>query len=149
MSRARSVDAQSPADRESMIPRRVMIVDDDPSALGALHRLVTEWGHVSFSFDSFEAARGVLTSGHAPDVLVVDVRLGMFNGLQLVHLAKQLNPQTIVVVMSGFDDAVLRAEAAGAGASYLVKPIETAVLRRMLSEPVVSVSSLPSTSSSI
>src|SRR5947208_15961289 len=102
MSRARSVDAQSPADRESMIPRRVMIVDDDPSALGALHRLVTEWGHVSFSFDSFEAARGVLTSGHAPDVLVGDVRLGMFSGLQLVHRAHPPNHPPIGFGLSGF-----------------------------------------------
>jgi DNA-binding NtrC family response regulator len=136
-------------DRSANIRRRVMIVDDDPGALGALHRLVMEWGHDSAAFASFEDARAALTHKSAPDVLVVDVRLGMFNGLQLLHLAKQRNPQTTVVVMSGFDDDVLRSEATAAGASYMVKPIETAALRRLLSDSGTATSSRPSATSPI
>ena len=58
-------------------------------------------------------------------MLISDVRLGAFNGLQLVVYAKLEHPDMIAIVLTGFDDPVLRTEAAHAGASYLVKPIES------------------------
>jgi len=111
--------------------RRVMIVDDDPAVLRALNELVLEWGFDVVRFSNFEDARAYLAS-NTPDVLVADVRLGMFNGLQLVHLAKQLDPTMTIVAMSGFDDAVIRAEATNAGAQYMVKPVNLEDLRRQL-----------------
>src|SRR5438094_6690675 len=82
--------------------RRVMIVDDDLVALSALDRLVRQWGHQVVPFSSYETARAGLTNDPLPDVLVVDVRLGMFNGLQLLHLAKQIYPGVTVIAVSGF-----------------------------------------------
>ena len=41
----------------------------------------------------------------------------------------------VVVAMSGFDDAVLRAEAEKAGATYLVKPVDITRLRQYLPQP--------------
>jgi len=108
-----------------------MIVDDDPAVLRALNELVLEWGFDVVRFSNFEDARAYLAS-NTPDVLVADVRLGMFNGLQLVHLAKQLDPTMTIVAMSGFDDAVIRAEATNAGAQYMVKPVNLEDLRRQL-----------------
>ena len=58
-------------------------------------------------------------------MLISDVRLGAFNGLQLVVFAKLQHPDMIAIVLTGFDDPVLRTEAAHAGALYLVKPIES------------------------
>jgi len=49
-----------------------------------------------------------------------------------VHLAKQLDPAMTIVAMSGFDDAVIRAEATNAGAQYMVKPVNLEDLRRQL-----------------
>lgn len=56
----------------------------------------------------------------------------MFNGLQLMHLAKRIDPSIQVIAMSGFDDAALRAEAESAGALFLHKPIDVNELRRRL-----------------
>ena len=67
-----------------------------------------------------------------PDALVADVRLGDYNGLQLVHLMKQRNPSAVVIAISGIDDPVLRTEAAKAGAAYLLKPTELSQLREYL-----------------
>jgi len=115
--------------------RRVMIVDDDIVALSAMDRLVRQWGHDVVPFNSYETARAGLTTDPSPDVLVVDVRLGMFNGLQLLHLAKRIHPSVTVIAVSGFDDPVLRAEATVAGATYLVKPLHFEELRRQLAAP--------------
>jgi DNA-binding NtrC family response regulator len=111
-----------------------MIVDDDSAVLRALNELVLEWGFDVVKFSNFEDARAHLTTT-APDALIVDVRLGMFNGLQLVHLAKQVDPGMTVIAMSGFDDAVLRAEAASVGALYMIKPVNLEDLRRRLESP--------------
>ena len=55
-----------------------------------------------------------------PDLLITDVRLGEFNGLQLV--VSNPRPKAAIVV-TAFDDRVLKDEARRAGADYLVKPL--------------------------
>ncbi len=115
------------------VVRRAIIVDDDLSTLGAMESLLAQWGLEVVAFGDFERARAELTSGAPPDVLLVDIRLGMFNGLQLVHLAKQSNAATAVIVVSGFDDPVLCAEAEAAGALFLLKPVDLIALRHHLS----------------
>jgi DNA-binding NtrC family response regulator len=115
----------------STTTRRVMIVDDESVVLATLERLISSWGYTSLPFGTFEAARAFLEHD-TPDALIVDIRLGAFNGLQLVHLAHQRRPDLVVVAMSGFDDPVLRREAEQAGASFVVKPFVAEALRRAL-----------------
>jgi DNA-binding response OmpR family regulator len=114
---------------------RVMVVDDEAMALATIERYISHWGWEAVPFGSFEHARAFLLK-NTPDALVVDVRLGEFNGLQLVHLAKQQDPDRPVVAVSGFDDPVLRADAEGVGAAYLVKPLDFLKLKEILSRPV-------------
>jgi DNA-binding NtrC family response regulator len=105
-------------------PKQVLIVDDDEAVLGMFTGVLRNAGHQVTSFSRFEAAKAYLSTGK-PDVLISDVRLGAFNGLQLVVYAKLEHPDMIAIVLTGFDDPVLRTEAAHAGALYLVKPIES------------------------
>jgi DNA-binding NtrC family response regulator len=101
--------------------KHVLVVDDDRAVLA----LVTGWlkvaGYEVRPCDCFEDAKHVLTTT-VPSVLLADVRLGAFNGLQLVILAKERNALTVPIVMSAFDDPALRREAAYCGATYLSKP---------------------------
>jgi len=103
--------------------RRVMLVDDDESLL----HLVTDWlkagGYDVEAFGQFDEARARLKV-FTPDVLISDVRLGDFNGLQLVMYAKSEHPEITAVVLTGFEDPVLRKDAAAAGAAYMVKPVK-------------------------
>jgi len=119
------------------VPRHVLIVDDDKASLFALKRMMEHWGWSVTACPSFEEGRTAIAEPVAPDALVVDVRLGQYNGLQLILLAKQNHPNLRVVAVSGFDDQVLRAEAAGIGATYLTKPIDLNKLREYLA-PVAS-----------
>lgn len=110
---------------------QVVIVDDDDLALGTLKRLVTRWGYDVVPFSRFEEARAFLEA-RTPDALVVDVRLGTYNGLQLAHLARQLSPHMALVAISGYEDPVLQAEAERAGARFLMKPVDAEDLKRLL-----------------
>ena len=122
-----------PKDAPGKPARLVMVVDDDAGVLSTLDRMISFWGYRTLPVASFEDAREAM-SHVLPDALVADVRLGDYNGLQLVHLIRQRNPKAIVVAISGIDDPVLRTEAANAGAAYLLKPNELSRLRDYLSQ---------------
>ena len=113
-------------------PRQIVVVDDDQAVLDTFANVLRVWGYEPLPFNRFEDARTFLTE-NAADILIVDVRLGKYNGLQLIHLARQNHPKMVVVAVSGYDDPVLRAAAADAGAAYFVKPIEFPHLREHLS----------------
>jgi len=108
----------------------VVIVDDDERLLDSLKQRFSDAGHDVMAFAGFEPAKCYLAATR-PDVLVTDVRLGAFNGLQLVLLAKHGRPELTACVLSGFDDRALRNDAVSIGASFHMKPIES---QRLLSE---------------
>jgi DNA-binding NarL/FixJ family response regulator len=60
--------------------------------------------------------------------LVVDIRLGAFNGLQLALDARRRYPEARIVMISSWDDPVLRRDAEQFGATYVVKPFSAADL---------------------
>ena len=107
--------------------KHVLLVDDDRSLLRLVSQWLTGGGFSVVACDTFEHARQELASA-PPDVLLTDLRLGAFNGLQLVILAKQQHEHTRTVVMSAFDDPTLREEAARCGASYVLKPFSSKAL---------------------
>src|SRR6187551_3520631 len=106
----------------SLQVQRVLVVDDEPSLLEAMKIAFTRAGRDVVSCRTFEEGRQQLLSEHF-DVMVTDVRLGAFNGLQLAVIARDKHPEMKIIVFSGFDDPVLREEADHLGASYVLKPV--------------------------
>jgi DNA-binding NtrC family response regulator len=109
----------------------IVIVDDDVSCLVAVEQILHHWGHETRTFRAFEDARAYLSQAR-PAAVIVDVRLGTYNGLQLIHFSQENNPDTQWLVVSGFDDPVLRKEATKLGAHFLTKPIDLKKLRELL-----------------
>jgi DNA-binding NtrC family response regulator len=105
-----------------MKPRRLLIVDDDQQVRRYLTLVLRDAGYRTVSCAHFEHARRLLTTS-PPDLLLADVRLGAYNGLQLAIEARKLHPSIPIIVMTGFDDSALREEAAHSGATFLVKPV--------------------------
>jgi DNA-binding response OmpR family regulator len=103
-------------------PKRVLIVDDEPDVLETLAAMVSSGGYDVVTLGDFEDAKKYVTET-PPDILVTDVRLGAYNGLQLAVLMRSTHPQSPIVVLSAFDDPTLRAEAAHLHAVYLAKPV--------------------------
>jgi DNA-binding NtrC family response regulator len=127
-----SADGSSPSSESPQPIRQVMVVDDDDSLREALFRALSQ--HPDYNVvpcGTFEEARRRLREQHF-DVLITDVRLGAFNGLQLAVLAKDIDVNTQVIVISGFDDPVLKEEAEHLGGQYLVKPVASATLVEIL-----------------
>ena len=107
--------------------KRVIVVDDDRQVLRYLTELLQESGYDTVSCERFLDAKGILATSR-PDLLLTDLRLGAYNGLQLAIFARERHPGLPVVVLTGYEDPTLRDEAARAGASFLIKPVPRAIL---------------------
>jgi len=106
------------------MPPRILIVEDDRAARIGLRELLGQAGYETIAAGDFREGRRALEYD-APDLLIADLRLEGFNGLQLLHI----NPRPIpTIIVTAYHDDVLRAEARQLGAEYLVKPIAPAVL---------------------
>ena len=117
---------------------RVLVVDDDEAYLAGMKELLEEAGYDVCVASSFEFGKQELRE-HAPDLLIVDVRLGAFNGLQLISTGQLHIP---AIVVTGFDDTVLRADANIFGASYIVKPISPATLLALIDQKLAVAAAL-------
>ena len=114
----------------------ILIVEDDRAALGWLEELLGGAGYHVTGAASFEEAKRALAVD-APDLLITDVRLGAYNGLQLIFRARALNPQLPVIVMTGYSDAAIRAEAQRLEAAHLEKPIDSKALLSLVAGMLV------------
>lgn len=100
----------------------ILVVSADPSALSGRVTALRRAGYAARAAGSFPDARRALEEGPPPEVLVTDVRLGPYNGLHLVAVARVELPRTVAIVIGGHDH-VLEVEAAGLGARYLMAPV--------------------------
>ena len=113
---------------------RVLVVEDDVATRNGLETLLQRAGYEVLATDSVPEGRRALEEG-APDLLITDVRLGEFNGLQLIAMSPRPIP---AIVVTAFVDPALELDARRLGAHYLVKPIVTATLLALVDEQLGS-----------
>ena len=104
-----------------------LVVDQDSRHLYEICKAFREFGYRTFGATSFSDAKRFLIAEH-PEIMVADVRLGEFNGIQLLLLATELRPGTDVVITNPSSDPVLAAETRRMGGTFMVKPIDVAEL---------------------
>jgi FixJ family two-component response regulator len=109
-------------------PRWIAIVDDDPSVLNALARLLRTRGLMARTFTSAQAFLTAL-SDDLPECLIVDLQMPGMDGLELQrHLTlSKVRIPTIVITAHSEADARDRATSAGAFA-FLTKPLQDTFL---------------------
>jgi DNA-binding NtrC family response regulator len=101
----------------------VLVVEPSLGDLLLLTSRLTSAGFRVTAAESFAQAKPLLDS-QPPSILVTAVRLEAYNGLHLVLRAKAVRPNIAAVVTSANEDAVLRADAEGMGATFIVTPVD-------------------------
>jgi two-component system chemotaxis response regulator CheY len=109
---------------------KILIVEDDNSNRTGLIQLLNRAGYDAIGAATFEKGRELLKAEN-PDLLITDLRLEAFNGLQLI--ITRLKPIPTIVI-TGFADRVLETEAKHLGAAYLVKPFLPSALLDLIEE---------------
>ena len=116
------------------MPSKVLIVDDDKTTREGLAEFLEEAGYEAVAVGTFEDATRILRTT-PPDLLIADVRLGPFNGLQLVISTPQPIP---AIIITGFADPVLEADARRRGADYVLKPVSPARLLDLVAQKLAA-----------
>jgi DNA-binding NtrC family response regulator len=108
------------------IPRRALVVDDEPLIRWSVAETLTAAGlSVMQAADAASALR-IITNEERPfDAIVLDLRLPDMRDLSLLGTLRQLQPRAAIVLMTAFgtDDVVERAIALGVQ-NVLQKPFE-------------------------
>ena len=110
--------------------RSIAIVDDDPSVLKALARLL---GTRSFATKTYLSAPQFLAAlpEALPDCLIADLQMPEMTGLELqLNLARR-GVQIPTIIITAHDEAGMRERCTSAGAiAYLPKPVQRHVAVR-------------------
>jgi DNA-binding response OmpR family regulator len=96
----------------------ILIAEDDDSTRTGLAMLLAGLGYRVLAAGTLAEAKHAVTTD-SPDLIIVDVRLGGDNGLQLIALLPRPIPS---LVLTGYADPVLEADARALGAPFLLKP---------------------------
>lgn len=106
-------------------PRRVLLLDDEPSVLFALKLLLQACGFVVHDFSKPDLALEYLAGGGGADVFLCDLRMPKTNGLDVLRRSKTLRPELQFILMSAHasEEEISRARQLGAF-EFLPKPFE-------------------------
>lgn len=110
--------------------RTVHIVDDEPSVLRALTRLIGMWG---YQVKTYASARDFLAANASGGCLLLDIRMPVMDGFELLDALKARGVSLPVVLMTAFDNPGDRERADRCGVvAFLLKPIGEDDLRKNL-----------------
>jgi len=116
-------------------PRRLLLVDDEPNILAALKRLLRVDQYQIFT--AGDGPQGLALLAQQPvDVIVSDQRMPGMLGADFLRKARELAPDTIRIMLSGYTELQSVTDAVNEGAIYkfLTKPWEDEQLRGHIAE---------------
>jgi two-component system response regulator RegA len=104
--------------------RTLLVVDDDVTFRTRVTRAFETRGFDVTAAGDYDEAMA-LARFDAPELALVDLRLASRSGLDLVRGLKEIDPTTVVVVLTGYGSIATAVEAVKAGAAtYLTKPAD-------------------------
>ena len=117
---------------------RILLVEDERDLREILSAALSKEGHEVLVSGNGREALGIVKSNKI-DLLLSDVVLGDFNGVELLNGVKRVDPLLPVVLMSGYGTIRTAVEAMKLGAfDYLAKPFELEELKRSVERALES-----------
>jgi two-component system OmpR family response regulator len=110
------------------MPRRILVVDDDPDVQQVLKRFLGEDAYEVSTVDDGDAAMRRLQRD-PPDLVLLDLDMPRLNGLEVLRRISAAGIDVAVVVLSGhFDERAFELAINLGAKSYLHKPIDFKML---------------------
>lgn len=114
--------------------RTILIADDERIERSGVRRLLQR---ENLEMEILEATNGKealqMVREHKPDILLSDIKMPFMTGLELAPKAKEISPDTEIIIFSGYSDFEYAREAMKYGVlDYVLKPIDPAELKRAL-----------------
>ncbi len=114
---------------------KVIVVDDEPAALSYICSIIAkkcpDYQVVTTAENGKEALDKVRE--FLPDLLICDVSMPLMNGIQLVATVKELYPDILSLIVSGYSDFEYAKGALQSGVcDYILKPVVPSELKKTL-----------------
>lgn len=110
----------------------ILIADDEESVRRVLSRVVKKMGHTPI-----EAADGkdalMKFNQNSIDLSIVDVKMPKMDGLSFLKKIKEIEPESVVIIMTGYPSAEAIIETIeDDGYTYIVKPIRISQIQDLI-----------------
>ena len=115
--------------------KRILFVDDEPSILQGLKRMLRSQRHewdMAFA-EGGEQALEILEQEQF-DAVVSDMKMPGMDGAQLLEEVKKRHPEMVRFILSGYSDQELVMRSVGPSHQYLAKPCEPELLKAKLAD---------------
>jgi two-component system, NtrC family, response regulator AtoC len=107
---------------EQSMNKTMLIVDDEKSTRDGL-RMNFKSDYTVYVAENGEKALEILQQ-HAVDIMLTDLRMEGINGLELMRIARNLRPETLVIMLTAYGSVETAVEAMKEGATdYVEKPV--------------------------
>src|SRR2546427_5381606 len=107
----------------------ILIVEDDPHVLLSYEEILRSSGYAVVKAESGEAAERILRTSSI-DIAITDLKMPKMGGLEVLRIARNVDPETIVILITAYPTVDTAVEAMKFGAcDYLVKPFSVEQLR--------------------
>ncbi|MGQ9615983.1 MAG: response regulator [Spirochaetota bacterium] len=126
------------SEKNMIDPCRVLIVDDDSLVLESFERLFLESQEefkIEKTSDSREALK--LIQGKRYDIIITDLVMPEIDGIQVLQKAKEIQPDTQVILITAYSSYNSAVDAMYFGASdYITKPINLSEFRNRVQRAI-------------
>ncbi|HWB58298.1 MAG TPA: sigma-54 dependent transcriptional regulator [Chthoniobacteraceae bacterium] len=103
---------------------RIVIIDDEPAMVDVISTLCRDKGHQAFPFNSAQKAIDSLSS-ISPQIVISDIKMEKVGGFDVLRETRELNPQPVVIMITGYASVETAVEAMKLGAyDYITKPFK-------------------------
>ncbi len=120
------------------VPRRILVVDDNPEIVMSLTALLGMSGNTMFSARDGEEALGVAEQAR-PDVILLDLGLPKLDGFEVCRRIRQQawGKEMVVVALTGWGHDEARTKTNQSGFDmHLVKPVDPETLFLVLAATI-------------
>ncbi len=119
---------------------RILVIDDDASITRSIKRILEVGEYKVSSADTGEKGLKLIDKSKY-DLILLDLRLGSMDGLEVLKQIKEQNPGQLVIMVTGFANVATAVEAMKRGAyDYIQKPFSTDELMLAVEKAVMTVS---------
>lgn len=114
----------------------IMIVEDEVGTRATLCGILEDAGYKVIGLDRGIGALEMIRKSPF-DAVITDIRLPDIDGLEILELAKEINPEVTVIMMTGYASVETAVDAVNQGAyAYFVKPINPDEMKTTLANAI-------------
>jgi len=112
--------------------QRILIIDDEEHICQSCLKILSKMGwHAEYALNGYDALKRM--EGEAFEVVITDLKMSSMGGMEVLNRVKELSPDTMVIVMTGYATVSSAVEVMKMGAlDYLPKPFTPDELRAVV-----------------